>query len=173
MQMTEANIMNQLEPHPIKLLPAIGFLAELDADVRANFAAAGRFVVRHVGDYLSVQQQKHSAMSLILSGRVGITAHAHGDKVDLAVLGAGDVVGEMSVIDPATASATARVVAGPARLWIIDRNAFETFVRDHPEAGVSIIRGLAKGLSRRVRTNSENMLRRAGELRSHFLDMDY
>lgn len=171
--MTEADPMNKLESHQNETLPAIGFLSELDVELRARFAAAGRIVVRHVGDYLSVQQQRHSAMSLILSGRVGVSAHANGDRVDLAMLGAGDVVGEMCVIDPATASATARVVAGPARLWIIDRSAFDQFVAEHPQAGVSIIRGLAKGLCHRVRTNSENMLRRAGELRSHFLDMDY
>ncbi len=154
-------------------LPALGFIADLDRAQRAAFARAGRFIVRRTGDYLSVQGQPHSAMSFILSGRVGVTAHANGDKVELAVLGEGDVVGEMCVIDPRKASATARVVGGPARLWIVDRHAFDAFVDRYPDAGIAVVRGLAKVLCRRVRADSENMLRRASELRAHFLDMDY
>ncbi len=71
------------------------------------------------------------------------------------------------------ASATARVVAGPARLWVIDGPAFDAFVDGHPAAGFVLMRELGKVLCRRVRHDADQMLSRAAELRAHFLDMDY
>ncbi len=153
-------------------LPTLGYLADLGAEERGLYAEAGNFVSCEVGDYLCVQGQPHSAMSIILSGSVAITARANGEKVDLAVLGEGDVVGEMCVIDPGKASATARV-SGPTELWRINRDAFETFMHEHPGVGIKIMRGLAKVMCGRVRNDSEHMLRRESELGSKFLDMDY
>ncbi len=154
-------------------LPPIGFVLDLGSDARNRLAEAGEFVTRSRGDLLSVQGRQHHAMSLILSGRVAISVHAHGDRVDLAMLGAGDVVGEMSVIDPQVASSTARVVEGPARLWIIEREAFDRFVTEDKASGLILLRNLGKVLCRRVRADSDLMLRKAEEMRTHFLDMDY
>ena len=62
---------------------------------------------------------------------------------------------------------------GPARLWIIEREAFDRFVADDPIAGVVLFKALGKVLCKRVRSDSELMLRKAEEMRSHLLDMDY
>ena len=153
-------------------LPAHGYLADLTVEERGLYAEAGSFVAGDVGDYLCVQGQPNTAMSIILSGSVSITAHANGEKVDLAVLGEGEVVGEMCVIDPGKASATARV-SEPSDLWSINRDAFETFIHEHPGVGIKIMRGLAKVMCYRVRNDSEKMLRRESELGSKFLDRDY
>jgi CRP-like cAMP-binding protein len=154
-------------------LPPAGPLAALDEAARERLARLGSFEERQHGDYLSVQGQAHHAMTLILVGRVGVSVQAHGDRVDLAVLGSGDVVGEKSVIDPKRASATARVVAGPAKLWTISGENFDRFVTKDPAAGFVLMKELAKVLCKRVRTDSEHMLRRAGEIRAHFLELDY
>ncbi len=154
-------------------LPATGVLADVTAEARERLAASGRFVEKRLGDYLTVQGQAHRELALILSGRVAVSAHAHGDRVDLAVLGAGDVVGEMGIIDPRPASATARVAAGPARVWLIDGDSFDRFVAADPASGFALMRALARVLCRRVRSDSEHMLRKASELKAHFLDMDY
>lgn len=154
-------------------LPAIGFAAELEPEVRNRFSAAGSIAERPLGALLSVQGRPHDVMSLILSGRVSVGIQAHGDYVELGLLKSGDVVGEMSLIDPLVASSTARVTEGPVRLWTIERQAFDTFVEEDPRAGCVLIKALGKVLCRRVRMDSELMLRKAEELRSHFLDIDY
>ena len=47
------------------------------------------------------------------------------------------------------------------------------FVEADKAAGLAIIRTLARELCQRLRHDSETMLRRADEMRSKFLDMDY
>lgn len=154
-------------------LPPIGFLTDLDDEARARLATAGHFITRPIDALLSVQGRPHHALGLILSGEVSINVHAHGDRIELAVLGRGDVVGEMCVIDPRVASSTARVVAGPANLWIIERPAFDQFIEDDPSSGLILLKALGKVLCRRVRKDSDFMLRKAEEMRAHFLEIDY
>jgi len=112
-------------------------------------------------------------MALILSGRVSVDVQAHGDRIQLGMLGRGDVVGEMSVIDPRVSSSSARVVSGPAQLWTIERSAFDQFVEDDQQSGLTLLRALGKVLCRRVRKDSDMMLSKADEMRAHFLDIDY
>lgn len=155
-------------------LPAIGMMAELPADVRQRLAAAGDFVERQRGAYLTIQGHPHHAMSFLLSGKVGVSAHANGQTVNLAVLSRGDVVGEMSVVDTRLASASVRVVSDePTRLWIIDGDSFNRFVEDDPAAGFLIMKVLGKVLCDRIRKDSERMLRHTSELRERYLEMDY
>ncbi|MFT4641382.1 MAG: CRP-like cAMP-binding protein [Verrucomicrobiales bacterium] len=156
-----------------QILPAIGFAAELSSEVRAGLSRMGCFSERPQGAFLAKQGRSHQVMSLILSGRVSVSLDAYGDYVELGLLSSGDVVGEMSMIDPQVASSTARVTEGPARLWIIEREAFDRFVADDPIAGVVLFKALGKVLCKRVRSDSELMLRKAEEMRSHLLDMDY
>ncbi|MGI9241849.1 MAG: Crp/Fnr family transcriptional regulator [Verrucomicrobiales bacterium] len=148
-------------------------MTDLEEEMRSQLAGVGHFVSRPTDALLSVQGRPHHAMALILSGQVSINIHAHGDRIELARLGRGEVVGEMCVIDPRVASSTARVVSGPANLWIIERCAFDQFIEDHPDSGLILLKALGKVLCRRVRTDSELMLRKAEEMRSHFLDIDY
>ena len=155
------------------LLPPIGFLADLDSGALARLACAGLFVTRPRGALLAVQGRPHHAMALVLSGQVSVSVHAHGDRVELATLKRGDVVGEMSIIDPRVASATARVTDESAHLWIIERDAFDEFIQHEPHNGLTLLKALGKVLCKRVRCDSELMLRKAEEMRSHFLDMDY
>ena len=154
-------------------LPPIGFLADLEDEARTRLSTAGHFITRPIDALLSVQGRPHHALGLILSGQVSINVHAHGDRIELAVLGRGDVVGEMCVIDPRVASSTARVVAGPAKLWIIERPAFDQFIEDDASSGLILLKALGKVLCKRVRKDSELMLRKAEEMRAHFLDIDY
>lgn len=154
-------------------LPAIGILTDLEDDARMRLAMAGQFITRPIDALLSVQGRPHHALGLILSGEVSINVHAHGDRIELAVLGRGDVVGEMCVIDPRVASSTARVIAGPANLWIIDRPAFDQFIEKDTTSGLILLKALGKVLCKRVRKDSELMLRKAEEMRAHFLDIDY
>ena len=62
-------------------------------------------------------------------------------------------------------------VEGPARLWIIEREAFDRFVTEDKASGLILLRNLGKVLCRRVRADSDLMLRKAEEMRTHFLDM--
>ena len=151
----------------------LGFLHQLDEDIRTPFLQEGRFVERQRGDYLVVQGQPLEVMSVVISGSIRLTVNSHGNTVTVTSLGSGDVFGEMSVIDSRKASATARVSGGPARLWNIDYRSFNDFIASDQFIGFNIMKAMAIILCRKLRTDNENMLHQASDMCSHFLDRDY
>lgn len=153
--------------------PTVGIFSELDESVQARLSAAGRFESVGEGSYLIVQGREQRTLILIVSGRLRVTCAAHGDTVTLAELDAGEIVGEMSVIDPKPASASVKVIDGPAALWLIDGDDFDRFVEEDVAAGYAVMKSLAKKLCYRLRYDAEHMLQREDTLRAHFLDMDY
>ncbi len=151
----------------------VGFFGKLDDSFSENLFKVGNLVIKKKGDYLSVQGQPHSNMSLIISGEVSVKISANGENIKIAKLGTGDVVGEMSIIDPKKASATARVISQDAELWQITGSEFNNFVNNDQVAGFNIIKELAKGLCKRLRTYNERMLHSMYDERDHYLEQDY
>jgi CRP/FNR family cyclic AMP-dependent transcriptional regulator len=160
------------EPLPASELPSTGLLAELDDSVRRTLSAAGRFETLHVETKLATQGEPHHTLVVMLSGRVSVDCHAHGDYVHLADIGPGETIGEMNMIDPQKASADV-VVTEKARVWKIDADQFREIVDRDPHCAYSVIHWLARQLCRRLRLNAEHMLRQAEGHRNHMRDMDY
>ena len=154
-------------------LPTLGILAELDPKLRRLLASHGRFETLDPGTYLIKQNDDHHALSVIIQGNLLVSCHAHGDYVDLATLGPGHTVGEMSVIDPQKSSADVKVGEYPVRLWTIEGGEFNDMIDSDLEIGAAIMKILAKEMCRRLRQNSDHMLNQADTLRTHFLDIDY
>ena len=151
----------------------LGFLNELDEDIRARLLNEGEFVEIQKASYLAVQGQPLKSMSLIISGTIRLRVNSHGNTVTLASLKGGDVFGEMSVIDPGKASATARVISSSAQLWSIDYQSFNHFIAADPLIGFHVMKAMARILCRKLRIDNENRLHRANDMRAHFLDQDY
>ena len=162
-------MVKDIKPKPIK----VGFFTNLDDSLSENLFRSGNLVIKRKGDYLSVQGQPHSNMSLIIQGQVSVKISANGESLKVAKLGPGDVVGEMSIIDPKKASATARVISQDAKLWQITGAEFNDFLNNDQVAGFSIMKELAKGLCKRLRTYNERMLHSMFDDRSHYLEQDY
>ena len=127
-----------------------GFLAELNEDLCDKLVQVGSFTSKKKGEYLAVQGQPHSRMSLIISGHVSVKISANGESLKVAKLKSGDVVGEMSIIDPKKASATARIISSDAELWQINGEDFNNFLLADREGGFEIMRELAKMLCKRL-----------------------
>ena len=157
---------------PATELPSIGLLTELDDAVRRTLSAAGRFETLHVETRLATQGEPHNSLVVLLSGKATVDCHAHGDYVHLADIGRGETIGEMNMIDPQKASADV-VITEKASVWIIDADQFQSIVDRDPHCAYAVLHWLARQLCRRLRQNSEHMLRQAGEHRSHLRDMDY
>ena len=162
-------MVKDIKPKPIK----VGFFRNLDDSLSENLFRSGNLVIKRKGDYLSVQGQPHSNMSLIIQGQVSVKISANGESLKVAKLGPGDVVGEMSIIDPKKASATACVISQDAKLWQITGAEFNNFLNNDQVAGFSIMKELAKGLCKRLRTYNERMLHSMFDDRSHYLEQDY
>jgi CRP/FNR family cyclic AMP-dependent transcriptional regulator len=88
------------------------------------------------------------AMYLIESGRVRISiTDQDAQEVTLADLAQGDFFGEMAIIDGRKRSADARVVQD-ARLAILSRPSFLSFVRDNPNVALEMLSALSERLRR-------------------------
>ena len=88
------------------------------------------------------------AMYLIESGRVRISIRAEDkQELTLAELAQGDFFGEMSIIDGRQRSADAQVIES-ARLAVLSRDAFLTFVRKKPDVALEMLSALTDRLRR-------------------------
>src|SRR5215212_11289399 len=102
--------------------------------------------VRPAGSVLFRKGEQGGAMYLIEGGRVRIhIKDRDGEDVTLAELAAGDFFGEMSILDGKPRSATATVSEG-ARLAVLSREGFHTFVGRTPQVAVSMLAALTERL---------------------------
>ncbi|MBC8503590.1 MAG: Crp/Fnr family transcriptional regulator [Anaerolineales bacterium] len=98
-------------------------------------------------------EQPGEVVYIVRSGTVKIfMLQEDGTMVILAILGAGDVVGEMSLIDSAGRSANVLTLEKSTLLWM-DRDSFWGCLEEFPEINYNLVRIL----SRRVRLANEQI----------------
>ncbi|MGK0186565.1 MAG: CRP/FNR family cyclic AMP-dependent transcriptional regulator [Verrucomicrobiales bacterium] len=154
-------------------LPESGVLAGFDSQERQLLADAGEIRTLSSKSYFSSQGKPLDEMAIILEGTFAVSCQARGEIVELATLSAGEVIGEMSVIDPQNASAYVRVISDDARLWVLSASQFNALVDRELVLGFRFLKAVSTRLCKRIRRNSESMLRLSEQNRTQFLDMDY
>jgi CRP/FNR family transcriptional regulator len=98
------------------------------------------------GSILFVQGEEGERCFAIVSGTVKLSAyHADGREAVLAVLGPGDVFGELALFDEAPRSADATALED-AELLSLDRNGLNEAVAAHPEIATALLRVLGRRL---------------------------
>ncbi|HEX3279880.1 MAG TPA: DUF1003 domain-containing protein [Pyrinomonadaceae bacterium] len=103
------------------------------------------------------------AMYLIESGRIRISiTDQDAQEVALADLAQGDFFGEMAIIDGRKRSADARVVED-ARLAILSRPSFLSFVRANPDVALEMLSALSERLRRTDELLRSRVSRNANE----------
>lgn len=160
------------ETETLDELPAIGLLAELDSSVRRNMARAGRCEILTPETRLASQGTQATTFAILLSGKASVYCHAHGDYIHLADVKPGETIGEMNLIDPHLSSADVTITE-KSRVWIMDVIEFQAMVERDAETAYVVMAWLARELCRRLRRNSDHMLRQMNELRTHMRDIDY
>jgi CRP/FNR family cyclic AMP-dependent transcriptional regulator len=96
-------------------------------------------------------EQPGEAVYVILHGTVKIhIEQAEGQDVILSILGAGDILGEMSLIDNVGRSASVVTLEDTLVLWM-DKPAFHQMLQDFPPVALNLVRIL----SARVRLSDE------------------
>ena len=109
--------------------------------------------IYRAGTHIITAEQPGDVVFVILSGTVKIYMdQADGTTVILAILGPGDVVGEMSLIDSAGRSANVLTLEDSHLLWM-ERTAFQHCLKRIPALNYNLVRIL----SRRVRLANEQI----------------
>lgn len=105
------------------------------------FARFGREY--QAGDVLFNEGESGEVMFVIQSGAVRITKEIGGEQKVLAVLGPGEFVGEMAILNSKPRAATATVVE-PTRCLVIEARMLESMVSRNSEIAIRLIKKLAK-----------------------------
>jgi len=137
-------------------LPACGFLAEVSAEHRAFLACYGKFLRPKTGDVLITAGDCQESLYVILTGILHIVATAAERQVLLATLGEGDSIGEINLFDPDKASATA-IARSNGLVWTLSRDELDAFLEADPAAGLAVLRGLLRQMSKRIRHMNEKL----------------
>ncbi len=112
-------------------------------DYLAQRAVRRRF---RKGSVVFVQGEHGTRCYAILSGAVKVSAYnPEGREAVLAVLGPGDLFGELSLFDDAPRSADAAVIED-AELLSIGKEALNEAINRHPDVGLAILRVLSSRL---------------------------
>jgi len=82
---------------------------------------------------------------LITSGRVEVFKSEEERRISLAILGEGDILGEMALVDDQPRSASA-VTLEPTTSLLLTRDSFRTLVKKNPEVAWAIVPSLAARL---------------------------
>ena len=95
------------------------------------------------GAKIFVADDSGSTLFLVRSGKVKIISAG----IVLETVGENGIFGEMAVIDGEPRSANA-VAAEPTEVAAVDRRAFLSLIREHPDFGLEVMRLLARRLRR-------------------------
>jgi len=114
--------------------------------------------VFHRGSLMFIEGEKGEEMYILKSGRIKILKQEGSKTIELATLGAGSVLGEMSLLIDMPRSATAQVVEDVLAL-AIDKRILEDTYSKIPPWLVSVIREVVKRLRDTMKKNTDNLVR--------------
>jgi len=125
--------------------PDIANLVLLGApcDYHANGALGKQY---RDGEVIVRQGEPGRAMYVIQEGTVDIVVERDGREVLLRTAGAGEIVGEMAIVDQEVRSATVRV-KGEARILTVDKKTFLRRISEDPSLAFRVV----EIMSRRIR----------------------
>jgi uncharacterized membrane protein len=132
----------------LEALRSVPLFASLDDEAARELRSLLHVEQAERGTELFHHGDTGDAMYLIETGRVRIhVMDTTGHDVTLAELAGGDFFGEMALLDGKPRSADATVVE-EARLAILSRDDFLSFVRDNPDVGLEMLSAVTERLRR-------------------------
>lgn len=128
-------------------LREISIFAELESEALATLAGSLRLLTVRPDTNLIAVEQPGDRVYFIVSGTVKVFVdHADGSEVILAMLGPGEMVGEMSLVDNLNRSASVTTLESSTLVWM-DRTTFWRQLHQIP----ALMGNMVTMLSRRLR----------------------
>lgn len=144
--------------HPkLSLLKTLRLLAGI-SDEKLNLLSAFLRPVSLENDQILFEEGSlGTSLYFVASGRVLIAKKvAGGSFKDLAILGPGDCLGEMAVLETMPRSARAAAY-GPVELFELRREDLDKWLKQNPELAIGFFAHLVKMLSHRLRRTSDEL----------------
>ncbi|HEY3446565.1 MAG TPA: cyclic nucleotide-binding domain-containing protein [Myxococcales bacterium] len=131
----------------LKAIPIFGELALQDMKDLYRVCTAAQW---QAGQTLIEQGEQGKGLIVIINGQVNVVIVTGGQAKQVATLGTGAYVGEISLVDDAPTSARV-VAAGPVRALVISRERFQQYLYTHETAALRIYTLFTKTLAERLR----------------------
>ncbi len=126
----------------------------LDDDAFQLFVEALRHQPLAAGDLLFRQGQPGDSMAVVLAGAFRVeVARAGGKREELGTIGPGDVIGEMTCVDPAPRSADV-VAMSQAEVLLLDRATLDFLARRNPPIYSAVMGGIIARTTERLAETS-------------------
>lgn len=129
----------------ILLLREVSLFEELSPDDLKQIADIAREKLYPDGAALFREGEEGDELCVLASGQVAVVRGSNGKEKVVAHRGAGEVLGEMAILESAKRSATVRA-EGDVRALVIDADAFKSILRDRPEVSLAVLRVLSRRL---------------------------
>ncbi|MDE2372243.1 MAG: cyclic nucleotide-binding domain-containing protein [Burkholderiales bacterium] len=150
----------ELVERAIELLRTPALLAEMDTPDLLRVASHLRLVSFRAGSRLFEEgdSSNTSYLLLMLAGEVRVVVNhvAGGDPIDLSVLGPGNVLGEMGLLDGAPRSTTCTAITA-VQAAVLTRAALDQLLEENPRVAAKLMIALAKRMADRLRALGEQI----------------
>src|SRR5687768_7056972 len=113
----------------MRALPIFKGFADADLDQLAASMAEQRL---EAGEVLFFQGEEGHDCYIILDGELEVIGHPGRSEVRLEVRQAGQIIGEMALIDPSPRSATVRALSA-SRVAVLNEQAFTLLMHRNPQ----------------------------------------
>jgi CRP/FNR family cyclic AMP-dependent transcriptional regulator len=134
-----------------EFLARIPIFAGLPPEILDRFIAAGQVMDMPAACQLLGEGDPARSVFVVCEGALEIRKRgASGADIRVAVLHAGDCVGEMALIDIQPRSATVATLT-PARVFRLELSEIGKLHRSHPEVFTFLVMNIAREISRRLR----------------------
>lgn len=135
-----------LTAEEIRLLAESDLLRGASSEIQTRVNALWKRKAMQAGETLMTAQQPGHALYFVLSGTIKIhVEQANGEDVFIDISATGDTIGEMSMVDHATRSATATAMEESQLLWM-ERAALQNEMNHSPLLAQNIARIISNRL---------------------------
>jgi CRP-like cAMP-binding protein len=134
----------------VQVLQEMPLFRNVDQKQLRVVAMMGESLTYRAGERLFEQGDEGDAAFIIIGGEVDVLVPAQGGEQSVAVLGKGEIFGELAVICDQTRS-TAIAARSELETLRLDRNVVMNLMREFPDISVEMVRILGDRLERTTR----------------------
>lgn len=133
------------------LLKRVQLFANLEPDELEQLAAICQEKTVGSGELIISQNTTGKEMYIVAQGSAEVYIQGLTDARSLVVLGKGQVIGEMALIDQGYRSASVRATREGASLYVIESEAFYKLCNENNHIGFIVMRNLAIDIAFKLR----------------------
>jgi len=147
----------QAESAILSVLETVPLFRQVEESALVDLARVATMSEMEDGDVLFGEGEPADEVAFVISGSIRLTCMAtDGPEIVVGYAQAGDILGEMAILDPAPRSASARAAEGAVVLHV-PRASFEDFIDEgHVVARVMIV-AIRQMMTQRIRVLNERI----------------